>query len=138
MVRIRTRNQHQTADTMALNALGKHYREGIGIVEIVRMFSTGKKACDWLAGPLWPEGPVCPSCGSHNVQSNIRHPQAPHVSEAENAHARDGHDHSPLDYRNCGLPDDNQHQGYQQHEAAPRAGHCAISMASAEPLAQGV
>ena len=49
---------------MAHNAPGKHYREGIGIVEIVRTFSTEKKAYDWLADPLWPEGP---SCGSHNV-----------------------------------------------------------------------
>ncbi len=29
---------------MALNAPGKHYREGIRIVEVVRRFSTEKKA----------------------------------------------------------------------------------------------
>ena len=35
---------HQPTNTMALNAPGKHYREGIGIVEIVHRFSTEKKA----------------------------------------------------------------------------------------------
>ena len=47
---------HQPTNTMALNAPGKHYREGIGIVEIVRTFSTEKKAYDWLASHRWPDG----------------------------------------------------------------------------------
>ena len=100
---------HQPTDTMALNASGKHYREGIGIVEIVRTFSTEKKAYDWLTGPLGPEGPVCPSCGSHNVQSNIRHPQMTHrcrtcpkrrmfTLKTDTIMSR-----SPLDYRIWGL-----------------------------------
>ena len=63
---------------MAINAPGKHYRKGIGIVEIISMFSTEKKAYDWLAGHIWPNGPVCPCCGSKNVQSNIKHPQMTH------------------------------------------------------------
>ena len=35
---------------MAKNALGKHYRKGIGIMDIVRMFDTEQKAYEWLAG----------------------------------------------------------------------------------------
>ena len=63
---------------MANNAPGKHYRKGIGIMDIVRMFDTEQKAYDWLASYVWPEGPVCPYCGSCNVQSGIRHPQMTH------------------------------------------------------------
>ena len=60
---------------MAKNAPGKHYRKGIGIMDIVRMFVTEQKAYEWLAGYIWPEGPVCPSWGSCNAQSGIKHPQ---------------------------------------------------------------
>ena len=42
------------------------------------MFDTKQKAYDWLASYVWPEGPVCPFCGSCNVQSGIRHTQMTH------------------------------------------------------------
>ncbi len=63
---------------MANNAPGKHYRKGIGIMDIIRMFDTEQKAYDWLARYVWPNGPVCPFCGSDNVQSGIKHPQMTH------------------------------------------------------------
>ncbi len=63
---------------MANNAPGKHHRKGIGIMEMGRMFRTEKMAYDWLARYVWPNGPVCPFCGSDNVQSGIKHPQMTH------------------------------------------------------------
>ncbi len=68
----------RTSKTMANNAPGKHYRKGSGIMDIVRMFDTEQKAYDWLARYVWPNGPVCPFCGSDNVQSGIKHPQMTH------------------------------------------------------------
>ncbi len=67
---------------MANSAPGKHYRKGIGIMDVVRMFDTEQKAYDWLSQYVWPEGPVCPSCGSDNVQAGIRHPQMTHRSRS--------------------------------------------------------
>ena len=63
---------------MANNAPGKHYRKGIGIANVIRMFSTEKKAYDWLASYIWPNGPVCPFCGTGNVQAGIKHAEMTH------------------------------------------------------------
>ncbi len=50
------------------------HHEYCRIMDIVRMFDTEQKAYDWLARYVWPNGPVCPFCGSDNVQSGIKHP----------------------------------------------------------------
>lgn len=39
---------------MANNAPGKHYRKGIGIMNIIKMLDTEQKAYDWLAHYVWP------------------------------------------------------------------------------------
>ncbi len=63
---------------MANNTPGKHYRKGIGIADVIRMLSTEQKAYDWLASYIWPDGPVCPLCGTGNVQVGIKHPEMTH------------------------------------------------------------
>ena len=53
---------------MAKSAPGKHYRKGITLVELARMFPDDAAAEAWFAGTRWPDGVACPSCQSTNVQ----------------------------------------------------------------------
>ena len=63
---------------MAKIAPGKHYRKGISLVAITRMFPDAKTAERWFEGQFWPDGPHCPHCGSVSVQSGIKHPTMTH------------------------------------------------------------
>jgi len=45
-------------------APGKSFRIGLTIVDLVEMFPTEEKAREWLESVIWPNGRVCPSCGS--------------------------------------------------------------------------
>ena len=58
---------------MTCKAPGKSHRKGITLVELTRLFPDDAAAEEWFASRIWPDGPVCPYCGSSNVQSNIKH-----------------------------------------------------------------
>ena len=61
---------------MAHKAPGKHYREGLSLVQLTRMFPDDIAAENWFIETRWPDGAVCPSCGSLNVQPRpTRKPQ---------------------------------------------------------------
>ena len=53
---------------MAHNAPGKHFREGLSLVELVRMFPDDAAAERWFVENRWPDGVHCPVCGSLNIQ----------------------------------------------------------------------
>ena len=63
---------------MAHNAPGKHYRKGISLVEIMRMFPDDAAAEKWFTQIRWPEGPRCPHCGSDNIQCGTKHKTMPY------------------------------------------------------------
>ena len=63
---------------MSHNAPGKHTRKGLSLVQLAAMFPDERAAYDWFARCRWPEGPVCPYCGSNNVQANIKHKTMTH------------------------------------------------------------
>ena len=63
---------------MTLKAPGKHYRKGITLLEITRMFPDDANAEKWFAELRWPDGPACPYCGSVNVQSGSKHKTMPY------------------------------------------------------------
>ena len=63
---------------MARKAPGKHYRKGISLIEIMRMFPDDAAAEQWYIEGRWPNGPYCPYCGSFNVQCNIKHKTMTH------------------------------------------------------------
>lgn len=63
---------------MARKAPGKHYREGISIFDLTRMFPDDATAEAWFAEQRWPEGAFCPYCGSINVQSGAKHKTMPY------------------------------------------------------------
>ena len=52
---------------MARNAPGKHYRKGLSLVEITRLFPTDEAAESWFVEQRWPDGVTCPKCQSDNI-----------------------------------------------------------------------
>ena len=62
---------------MANNAPGKHYRNGLSLVDIFRMFPDDAAAEKWITENRWPNGIACVRCGSTNVQTKTTHPRMP-------------------------------------------------------------
>ena len=61
---------------MARKAPGKHFRKGLSLIEITRMFPDDATAEQWFVEQRWPDGVRCPKCGSENVQERpTRKPQ---------------------------------------------------------------
>ena len=61
---------------MARNAPGKHYRTGLSLIDAVEMFSDPVTAEAWFVEQRWPNGVVCPDCGSLDIQTRTnRKPQ---------------------------------------------------------------
>ena len=63
---------------MAHKAPGKHYRNGISLFKLTKLFPDDATAEAWFAKQRWPEGPHCPHCGSVNVQSGTAHKTMPY------------------------------------------------------------
>ncbi len=62
---------------MANKAPGKHFREGISLVELFKKFPNDNKAEEWLIKTRWPEGIACPHCGSVRVNEKATHKTMP-------------------------------------------------------------
>ncbi len=61
---------------MAHKAPGKHYRTGLTLIELTRIFPDDAAAERWFVQTRWPDGVNCPCCGSLNVQERAtRKPQ---------------------------------------------------------------
>ena len=61
---------------MANNAPGKHYRQGISLVEAVRQFDDEAAVERLFVETRWPHGVACVECGSMNIQERpTRKPQ---------------------------------------------------------------
>ena len=58
-------------------APGKAHRQGITLVELMRMFPDDKTAEAWYVKKRWPDGITCPACGSDNVQTGAKHKTMP-------------------------------------------------------------
>ena len=63
---------------MSHEAPGKHFRKGMSLIEIMRMFPDDKTAEEWFVTTRWPIGPACPHCGSINVQEGAAHKTMPY------------------------------------------------------------
>lgn len=63
---------------MAHKAPGKHKREGISLAALFRKFTDVETAEQWFAQQRWGGEPVCPHCGSLNVQSGAKHKSQPY------------------------------------------------------------
>ncbi len=57
---------------------GKWFRKGISLPEVIRLLPDDATAEQWFAAIRWPDGPVCPHCGSRNVLVGCAHPSMPY------------------------------------------------------------
>ena len=61
---------------MAHKAPGKHFRHGLSVKALFRMFPDDATAERWFTEARWPDGVHCPVCGSFDVQDRpTRKPQ---------------------------------------------------------------
>ena len=63
---------------MTKKAPGKSHRKGLSLAKLFRRFQDDETARNWIESIIWPDGPRCPHCGSHNVQSGIKHKSMTH------------------------------------------------------------
>ena len=63
---------------MARNAPGKHFRKGMSLVEVMRIFPDDAAAEAWFVKARWPEGVRCPFCDSDRVQEGTAHKTMPY------------------------------------------------------------
>lgn len=62
---------------MAHNAPGKHFRKGITLVELFKMFPDDETAEQWFIESRWPDGIRCTYCFDDNIKENATHPTMP-------------------------------------------------------------
>ena len=107
-------------------APGKYYRNGIRLIDLMRMFPDDATAEQWFVEGRWPTGvqlsvlPQRPSHPLHAQDHAVRLPELPHV-----LFGQDGHGNTRLHGRlpemgHRHLPDDHADQGHLKHEHAPR------------------
>ena len=76
---------------MSKRAPGKHYRQGLSLKGLFRMFPDDKTAKAWFVAARWPNGIACPRCGCTNVQTGAAHKTMPYrCREKECRSARGG------------------------------------------------
>ncbi len=57
---------------------GKHYREGVTIMELGEMFPTEESAREWFEAKVWPNGRHCPRCGHTETIECTGNPPMPY------------------------------------------------------------
>ena len=62
---------------MAQNAPGKHFRQGLSLRKLTRLFPDDATAEQWFISRRWPDGVQCPYCESDNVQTGAKHKSMP-------------------------------------------------------------
>ena len=58
---------------MSQTAPGKHFRQGISLKALFKLFPDDDAAERWLVSLRWPSGICCHHCGSENVQTDCKH-----------------------------------------------------------------
>ena len=61
-----------------MKAPGQAHRDGITLVDLIRMFPDDATAETFFADERWPNGATCPRCGSVSVQSGAAHKTMPY------------------------------------------------------------
>ena len=67
---------------MAYRAPGKHFREGLSLVHVMRIFPDDATAERWFVETRWPDGIRCPRCDSDNVHEGTSHKTMPYRCRA--------------------------------------------------------
>ena len=67
---------------------GKAHRSGITLMQLIQKFPDDATAESWFVDARWPEGIICPHCGSSNVNPNAKHPSMPYRCRERNCRKR--------------------------------------------------
>ena len=65
---------------------GKHYREGVTVMELGEIFPTEDSAREWFEAKIWPSGRHCPRCGSVETIECTGKPPMPYYCPACKRH----------------------------------------------------
>ena len=65
-------------NTMTHNAPGKHFRQGLSLKALFKMFPDDDTAEAWFVKARWSGEIACPHCGSVNVQVGAKHKTMPY------------------------------------------------------------
>ena len=63
---------------MAFNAPGQHFRKGLSLRQLFKLFPDDATAETWFVSIRWAGGAYCQHCGSYDVQSGIKHKTMTH------------------------------------------------------------
>ena len=63
---------------MAYQAPGKHFRKGISLIELFRLFPNDETAEQWFIKERWGDEIACVRCGSCNVNTQTAHKTMPY------------------------------------------------------------
>ncbi len=63
---------------MAKKAPGKHYRNGISLIELYEIFPNDETAEQWFVSERWPDGLRCAYCDGERVGAKGNHPTMPY------------------------------------------------------------
>ena len=63
---------------MSKSAPGKHYRNGITLAQLFKMFPDDETAETWFVETRWPDGLRCAHCDGENVGERGKHPRMPY------------------------------------------------------------
>ena len=63
---------------MAQQAPGKHFRKGMSLIDLFRMFPNDETAEQWFIQQRWGDEIACIRCGSCNVNTKTAHKTMPH------------------------------------------------------------
>ena len=63
---------------MAQKAPGKHFRKGVTLAKLFKMFPDDATAEAWFVQKRWPDGIACPRCGDTDIQEKAKHPRMPY------------------------------------------------------------
>ena len=62
---------------MTHTAPGKHYREGVTLIDLFNMFPSEEAATEWFEESIWGDERHCPKCDSANTKK-ASHPRMPY------------------------------------------------------------
>ena len=129
-----------------MSAPGQAHRNGITLVDLIRMFPDDATAEAFFADERWPNGVACPRCGSVSVQSGAAHKTMPYRCRdcRKRFSVKTGNGDGRLEPRvpDVGarvLPAHHEPQGREQHEAPPRPrDHAEVRVAPRAPPARSM
>ena len=66
---VKYNTERSQTDAVKMNAPGRTHRTGISFVDLFKRFPDEQRAAQWFIDQRWPDGPICPYCGSGRIHT---------------------------------------------------------------------